>query len=100
MKKGLTYEACGVSTKRSKEKKEFIKHINELVQTLPMQKYVIGGIGGFAGLFDLGKWEEDRMIEEFVEGIKRKYGKIRAPYILAAYWLQKRREEIERRRKF
>ena len=59
-----TYEDSGVSKKASKSDEEFIYSINRFTRELPKQEYVIGGIGGFAGLFDLSAFLDDEEKKE------------------------------------
>jgi len=99
--KYLTYASSGVGGAYG-SKAEKIRIIRDAVESVknPKNKYVIGGIGGFAAIFDMSRLIEDRNYEEFKREIYRKCGTRRAPYVLVAHWLswRLRLNEIRRRK--
>ena len=96
-KKFITYAESGVgNTYGSKaEKTKIIKNAIESAKT-EKNKYVIGEFGGFAGMFDLGRWIEDKNKRNYAEGLVKKYKlktcnyEKRFPYIMAAEWLERK----------
>ena len=87
--KYLTYAGSGVGGAYDGSKTEKIRIITEALKSIknPNDKYVIGGIGGFAAIFDMNKLIEDRAYEAFKKNVYKEYGEKRAPYVLAAHWL-------------
>ncbi len=85
----ITYAQSGVGG-AYESKAEKIDMISTASVTTSKDEYLIGGIGGFAGMFDFGRFIEERNFKRFVREIFKKYGEKRAPYVLAGYWLQNR----------